>query len=547
LFNLKTRINNLSKMKKDKVLENHKETVVLFGASGSMGYEAFKELWKRRSKYDIVLLLLPTPTDKKLFKLYEREAGLPSVPEKGISEGKGLKIVWGDATDYQDVEEAVRGADWVLNAMALISPLADYYPEAARRVNIDGITNIIKAIEAQPHGAERIKYIHTGTVAETGDRLPPIHVGRVGDPLKPSIFDYYAVTKIAGERAILESNLKFWVSLRMTFIMPVDYKDYISLWDPIMFHQPIQTCMENISTRDAGFGLVNTLDIPEDSAFWQKTYNMGGGPSMRCSAYDFMNKALKLGGISRVEAVMERNWFATRNFHMQYYEDSHVTNSYLNYWRDSLDDWLTALAADMPLSIKIVRWLANQLTCFRRIVERITHQRMQRMVEDHKNGTGYWIKTRNDLRIGAFFKDYRSRQDIPDWDGDLPELVPDLEWIRLDHGYDEKKNQLDLEDLRGAAAFRGGECLSSQWSGDLYLTLRWKCARYHEFFGKPYTILKAGHWCPHCVPPPWDFDQEARLNPFFAQVWYPNHDSDENNFYPEDCLDDIAGADLEKI
>ncbi len=55
----------------------------------------------------------------------------------------------------------------------------------------------------------------------------------------------------------------------------------------------------------------------------------------------------------------------------------------------------------------------------------------------------------------------------------------------------------------------------------MYQSLSWECARGHIFSGKVYPIIKAGHWCPVCVPPPWDFDQEARLNPFFAQVWYP--------------------------
>ncbi|NOQ40756.1 MAG: hypothetical protein GQ562_10610, partial [Anaerolineales bacterium] len=73
-----------------------KETVVLFGASGSMGHEAFKELWKRREHYNIVLLLLPTRTEKKLFRKYEKEAGIQPIPGKGISSGSGLKIVWGD-------------------------------------------------------------------------------------------------------------------------------------------------------------------------------------------------------------------------------------------------------------------------------------------------------------------------------------------------------------------------------------------------------------------------------------------------------------------
>jgi len=49
--------------------------------------------------------------------------------------------------------------------------------------------------------------------------LPPIHWGRVGDPIKPSIFDYYAVSKIASERLVIESRLEYWVSLRQTGIM----------------------------------------------------------------------------------------------------------------------------------------------------------------------------------------------------------------------------------------------------------------------------------------------------------------------------------------
>ena len=522
---------------------NQNETVALFGASGSMGYEAFKELWKRRERYEITLLLLPNRREKRLFRKYEKAVGIQPIPGKGVAEGRGLKIVWGDATEYSNVEKAIRGVDWVLNAMALISPLADYYPEAARCVNIDGITNILKAIEAQPNGSDRIKYIHTGTVAETGDRLPPIHVGRVGDPLKPSVFDYYAVTKIAGERAVLESNLKYWASLRMTFIMPVDYGDYFSLWDPIMFHQPINTCMENISSRDAGYGLVNCLDIPESSDFWRGVYNMGGGLAMRCSAYGFMTQALKLGGISGLEAVTEKKWFALRNFHMQYYEDSHITNNYLNYWRDSLEDWLAALQKDMPLRLKLVALLARNLPIFQTIVEKITYNRMRSMVENHKNGTGYWYKNRNDQRMSAFFKDYHTYDSVANWDPDVPPLVPDEDWIRMDHGYNEEKDKLVLDDLIQAAAFRGGECLSRSWEGDLYQTLTWKCASAHEFQGKPYTILKAGHWCPDCVPPPWDFDREAIVNPYFSQVWYPNHDRDEQNQYPEDCLKDIAGAD----
>jgi hypothetical protein len=179
-------------------------------------------------------------------------------------------------------------------------------------------------------------------------------------------------------------------------------------------------------------------------------------------------------------------------------------------------------------------------------VEESVYKVNKRMVENHRNGTAYWYDHRNDMRITAFYKDYATYDSIPDWGVGMPSLDPEPEWHRLDHGYDESKKALDLADLQGAARFRGGECLPAQWDGDMHRTVEWRCAAGHEFAGKPYTILKAGHWCPECVPPPWDFDQEARRNPFFAQVWYPNHGKDESNSYPEACTEDIVGADQDR-
>ena len=521
----------------------NKEKVCLFGASGTMGFEAFKELWRKKDRYDIVVLLRPSEKNKQLLANYEREAGIEPMPGKGVVEGGGFKVVWGDATDDSDVGEALRGVDWVLDAMAFISPQADYYPEMARAVNTEGIKNIVKAIEAQPNGAEHIKLVYTGTVAATGDRLGSIHRGRVGDPLKPSIFDFYAVTKIAGERAVLESGIKHWASLRMTYIMPMTYAEFVSLRDPIMFHQPLDSFMENITARDAGYGLVKCLDIPGDSDFWRRVYNMGGGPRMRCVAYDYMSKTFQINGMSGVEACTERKWFALRNFHMQYYEDSHILDEYLHHWRDTLDIYWRELCGSMPDSMKQMAAACENNGEMREKIERTTYNLLKDSVENHRNGTVYWYNNRCDMRITAFYKDYETYESIPGWGIDMPQMNPEPEWHRLDHGYDESKGELELADLQDAAGFRGGECLSASWDGDMYSTLQWGCAFGHEFEGRPFTILKAGHWCPECVPPPWNFDDEARKNPFFAQVWYPNHDKTESNFYDKDCIHDIARAD----
>ena len=50
----------------------------------------------------------------------------------------------------------------------------------------------------------------------------------------------------------------------------------------------------------------------------------------------------------------------------------------------------------------------------------------------------------------------------------------------------------------------------------------------------PNLVLKGGHWCPECLPMPWKYDEIAKVNPFFAQVWYAHHSPDENNVYDED-------------
>lgn len=508
--------------------------VFLAGASGSMGFESFRNLWNRRSEFDIVLLQRPSQKNKQLFRKYEKECNIESIVGRGVVESDGLKIVWGDATNYDDVLEACDGIDWCLCPMAFISPAADHNPQMAKAVNTTAIEYIIKAIESQPNGANHIKFIYTGTVAETGDRLQPIHWGRVGDPLKPSIFDFYAVTKIRGERAVLESNIKHWASLRQTFIMTTD-----DMEDSIMFHQPIDSFMENNTKEDAGRGLINCLDIPDDSDFWRRVYNMAGGPSCRTTYYRLLQRAMRMNGL-RLEKVMERKWFALRNFHMQFFEDSSLLNDYISNWNESMEDYYQRMSKNRPFFLKIIAVLCKRIPLVRNLVEKATYRRMKDLVLT-KNGTLYWYENRNDQRISAFYKDYETYESISDWGVDMPEMdSTKIESSKLNHGYDESKNKLDLEDLLNAAHFRGGKCLSKEWDSNLYSTLEWKCAFNHKFKGSPYTVLKAGHWCPECLAPPWNYDEIARKNPFFTQVWYPNHSKDEHNFYPEDCYKDIT-------
>lgn len=508
-----------------------------------MGFKAFKELWRRRAEFDISILVLPSEREAGQFAGYEAAAGVLRRDGDGVWEGGGLRIVWGDATDPAATAATIAGADAVLNAMAYISPAADYRPEIAWAVNHRAVDLILATIADEPNGNERIRYVHTGSVAQTGNRPAGIHVGRVGDPLKPSVFDHYALSKIAGERSVLESDMRQWASLRMSFIMPTTYAELFGLLDPVSFHMPLDTRMEAISDRDAGLGLVNSLDLPATSDFWRRAYNMGGGPAMRTTAYRYLADSYALLG-ARWEACAERNWYALRNFHLQYYEDSCITNDYLEYQRDTLATFRRAIADTMPLHMRLLATLARRVPALRSLVERRAYSLLETLAVGHRNSPLYWYHHRNEARINAFFGGFAEFEAVPDWGVDMPDLQVDVPWRRLDHGYDESKQRLDLSDLRHAAAFRGGQCLEDGWDGDPYDRMTWVCAAGHRFSARPYTVLGAGHWCPECVAD-WDGDERAAREPFFAQVWYADHAQGEKHHYPPDAADDIRDADLE--
>ena len=46
-----------------------KKTIALTGASGNMGFQGFKELYKYRDKYNLVLLNRDSEKNRKKFKL----------------------------------------------------------------------------------------------------------------------------------------------------------------------------------------------------------------------------------------------------------------------------------------------------------------------------------------------------------------------------------------------------------------------------------------------------------------------------------------------
>ncbi len=478
--------------------------ILLTGASGVMGLATLKELAKQN---------IPV----RAFCLNRR-----SEIRKIAGIGKHTEIFIGDMQNYDDVYRSLEGIDMILHCAGLIPPAADKNPVLTMRVNYGSTKHILRAMEERQM-LDSCKLVFISSVAVYGDRLPPIHWCRVGDPVKCSYYDYYSVSKIACERLIVESTVKDWVILRQTGVISPSMIGHRS---SLVMHMPLNNVLEYISDRDSGRLLAKIVQEP-DKPIWKNLYNIGGGKAMRLASFQLYDRAFSQMGIKHAKEILEPRFFARRNFHGVFYLDSDRLENLFGYVQDGADyidtcsdRYLKGFAGLLRGLLKFppIAWLA----------ERIVHRQFMQLSMD-KNGPLHMLAENDPAKKQAFFlgKAYASEQSAADAE---PERIDYEKQLPLNHGYDEQKDPslLCLEDMQHAAVFRGGKCLSTNMKqGDWAGKLDFACAFGHHFTASPRLVLKAGHWCPDCEKKSWRPQEIAASNPFFAQVWYPLHNKDE--------------------
>lgn len=374
-----------------------KKRIMITGAAGNMGGETLKLLKDDLAKCELLLFDLDNENSHKKLGEYEGRVG--------------IQVVYGDLLDASLVYECVKDIDIVLHIAAFVSPAADEFPERAIQINYGSAKNIIDAIKRSGR-EEETRFVFIGTIAETGDRMPPIHWGRVGDPLKPSVYDYYAVSKIAAERMVIESGLRYWVSLRQTGIMgPAMSK----IQDPIMFHNCLENVLEYVSDRDSG-RLMRNLCITDiegtlGEEFWQHIYNIGGGESCRVSTLEMYQVLYGKLGIKNLDYVIDPKWYATRNFHGQYYTDSDKLEAYFHFRRDSMDyfyqSYLDNLGSLVPVA-KVVTKLPGGQRFMGAMIKRTLKKQAVK-----KRGTLRFIADHDRESIDAFWGNKENWEQIP--------------------------------------------------------------------------------------------------------------------------------------
>ncbi len=297
---------------------------------------------------------------------------------------------------------------------------------------------------------------------------------------------------------------------------------------PIVMHVVINGGLEWCTQEDSGRLLKQLvlLDIEGKlgNDFWNHMFNISSGKDYRLSNFEFENYLLKGSGFPDPTKIFDPNWFITKNFHGHFYLDSDKLEDFLHFRQGiSVKDYFTMLGSKVSFFVKLGRFATSGMIKFF----------MKKLARTKGEGTLDWIEKNNQPKIKAYFGSMEEYKKIPTTWEQFKIFDPKL----LDHGYDEKKpeSEIDIEDLRGVAKFRGGELVSENMEkGDLRTKLKWKCGYCkNEFEASPCLILLGGFWCPKCFIPEekWDYDNVAKNCPFFAQLWYNDHQKEENNVY----------------
>ena len=445
----------------------------------------------------------------------------------------------------------------------MVSPAADYRPQTTLRTNITAALNIRKAVIAQPEGKQP-KVVYIGSVAQMGDRRQPrLHWGRTGDPICVSPYDHYGITKAIAERILTSPQIRRWVSLRQSGIL---YPAILRNYDPIMFHVPIAGVLEWATVEDSGRLLERVCrdEVPDE--FWNNYYNIGSGEQYRITNYRFEQLLLDAIGCPKPEKIFETRWFATRNFHGMWYIDGDKLENYLHFRANvPIEEYFERMSRSpqVPLGIRIAKY-----TKIAKLFPHIVKLAMRYMAYSPVHGTQWWVsrldsadereQRQAELRVAAYYGSKEDYDSISDWDKINKDAAKDG-YLTLNHGYDEHKplSLIDINDLKQAAAYRGGKCLNEAMpKGGLDGEADWECACTHRFKTSPRQVLLGGHWCPECFPypyengdikgleetgfpaynRPWQWDREAKHNPFFASLWTPQHNADEDNVYSSEVF-----------
>ena len=298
-----------------------KKNILLTGASGTVGFEALLQLIDKNI-YNVTIF------DKET-----KQSSLKLQPYKDQ-----VNLIFGDISVAKDLE-TIKDIDYVIHLAAIIPPVADDFPELAKKVNLIGTQNLVNQLEKHSPSAF---LMYSSSISVYGDRILNPFI-KVGDALLPSEGDYYATTKIAAEDYIQKSKLDYTI-FRLAAIMG-NHK--IS---KLMFHQPLDTSLEIATPRDTARAFVDGIEKQNELS--KRIFNLGGGEKCRASYEDFLQRSFTIFGLGELD--FPKHAFADKNFHCGYYADGDALEKIVHFRQDTISDYFEMEAAKVSSFQKFI-------------------------------------------------------------------------------------------------------------------------------------------------------------------------------------------------
>ncbi len=202
-----------------------------------------------------------------------------------------VELVWGDLQRVPDVERAIRNVDAVAHLAAILPPMSERKPQAARAVNIEGTRNLVRA-------AERVRpelpFVFASSCSVYGAGVRGL---ATADSFTEAS-DVYTETKLAAE-AILRSSPLAWVILRVGAAIEASAAATDPIVMRLMFEIDPENPVELVHGKDVANAVVRAIEV---QGAHRKILPIGGGPSCRLRQRELLELSLGSLGLGTLPA-----------------------------------------------------------------------------------------------------------------------------------------------------------------------------------------------------------------------------------------------------
>jgi len=245
-----------------------------------------------------------------------RAFDLPNAAWETISGLEETDLFKGDIADPAQVAAACGGVDAVVHLAALLPPGSERNRELTMRVNVEGTSNIMKALRS----SRRAPLVLASSITVygiTSGEEPPI-----GEVHEKEATDNYSESKIMAE-GLAKSSSSPYTILR---IAPISVADLLEPPETIPYRDDQR--VEFIYLKDAARAIVSILQTPEA---WGSAYNIAGGHSWQMTGAEYIRRFYAALGVEVDPS------FSEKHTALDWYDTSR--SRFLGYQRTSFNDF----------------------------------------------------------------------------------------------------------------------------------------------------------------------------------------------------------------